>query len=172
MTPLPEPPKVPAGGDGVDPPDTDLAAWRRIQDSLPFDANGDVLKPPEVRFVRRFLRRGEHLTWIPSSENMEPTNDFIWHRPDGDVIAELKSTKARWKTIRGRVEDAVIRALNHEKSTIKDRFIIDIGNEPLPDALRDELASYNVGRLRYRIAQLWVLSGDGTDFNEIALREK
>ena len=163
----------------MDPPDTDLGAWKRIQDALPFDTKGDVLKPPEVRTVRRFLLRGEEIDWIPQSGDMTPTHDFLWTPPgldglkDGNPVPleiEMKSAKNRYSTIAEAVRDAVSRARDNEFAPVlKENFIIDIGVRYLTTKLRDQLAKYNARNPGNRIKRMWVMSSDGAQLARIDL---
>lgn len=142
------------------PPASDTAGyrsyWAARQDLLPTDFQGDQLLPHEVEFVERFLDAGERLTWIPRSPGTS-THDFFWSTRNS-IPVELKSTKARAATIRGRILDAASRALlNH--GVVKENFVIDLGDQPITDALLEDLAAYNVGRRKYQIKRLWLMSG-------------
>lgn len=141
--------------------------WARRQGALPIDFGGDVLKPHEVEFVERFLDAGEELEWIPKSP-ATPTNDFRWSSRDG-VPVELKSTKARAATIHGRLVDAMSRAARQD--VVKDRFIIDLGHDALPDGVLDQLvedlARFNVDRRKYLLAGLWLFVG--TELHSVPL---
>lgn len=132
------------------------ARWKARQDALGIDFKGEILEPHEVRFVERFLAAGHTLDWIPRDTlRYLPTNDFVW-LSNGSIIVELKSTKPRYETIRGRIKDSVRAAARH--GVIKDSFLIDLGDEPLGDALHTQLRHYNLDRSRYRIRNLWVMS--------------
>lgn len=126
----------------------------RRQAALGIDTHGEDLHQHEIEFVERFHAAGERLEWIPNVR-FKPTNDFKWLGKGGSEF-ELKSTKARYATIHGRILDAASRAAKH--NVVKDKFVIDLGNEPLTDELRAELATYNVDRRKYRLAALWVMS--------------
>lgn len=142
-------------GPEPDPADRDayLAYWKKRQDALPVDFKGDTLQSHEVRFVERFLAAGETLEWIPKA-NHTSTNDFTW-TSKGGLPAELKSPKARYETIRGRITDAVSKA--RKQGVVKENFVIDIGDHELSDDLRTQLEQFNVGR-RDKIARLWVMT--------------
>lgn len=165
----PPPPPAPDPADEPDPSDKEAFAayWRARQDALPVDFKGDVLESHEVRFVERFLARGETLEWIPRSPVMAPTNDFVW-TSHASLVVEVKSTRARYVTIRRALEKAVVRA--KRAGVIKSNFIIDLGLEVLTETLRRDLGGYNEGRDLSSIATLWVLSEDGRKFEEIDLR--
>lgn len=98
---------------------------------------------------------------------MTPTPDFIWLNQGGLAI-EMKAPKPKFSTIRGRIESAVRKAQTHGET--KENFLIDLGTAPLTDELRTQLAGYNVGRRRYRISRLWVLSGNGAALTEVELK--
>lgn len=119
------------------------------------DFKGDILESHEVRFVERFLDAGEQLNWIKRPADRKPSNDFLWTSNNG-VPTELKSTKARFETIHGQIVAAASKAA--KQSVTKDNFMIDIGDEPLADELRERLAGFNVGRRKYRAAGIWVMS--------------
>jgi hypothetical protein len=129
------------------------AYWTRRQSALPVDFHGDLLKPHEVEFVERFLDAGEQLEWIPNDPAV-PTSDLRWNGVD----YELKSTLAKYSTIRGRILSASSKAMRNH-GVVKENFIIDLGAQPIPPELLNELANYNVGRRHYRIVRLWVMSG-------------
>ncbi|WP_301119789.1 hypothetical protein [Mycolicibacterium fortuitum] len=149
------PPDLEAPGEGATAAEV-KSYWMQRQQALPVEFHGDVLEPSEVRFVERFLDLGEQLEWIPKSQGQTSTNDFLWTSNQGLPI-EQKTTKARYRTIEGRIIDAVKRALiNH--GVTKDNFIVDIEDVELTDELRAELANYNVGREKYRISKLWVMA--------------
>ncbi len=121
------------------------------------DFKGETLEPHEVKFVERFLDAGQQLEWIERPTDRKPTNDFRWTNNNG-VPTELKSTKARFETIHGQIVAAASRAA--KQSVTKDHFMIDIGDEPLTDELRERLAGFNVGRSKYRAAGIWVMAQD------------
>ncbi|GAA4756129.1 hypothetical protein [Gordonia alkaliphila] len=148
----------PAGlGPEPDPGDKNAhrAYWKARQDALPVDFRGDVLGPHEVKFVETFLDADHTLDWIPRDPKRRPTNDFVW-TSNGDVEIELKSTKARYETIHGTIVKASSRAAKHD--VVKDRFIIDLVDQPLTDDLRSQLEGFNVGRKKYRLRGLWVMT--------------
>jgi hypothetical protein len=151
---------------GEPPEESDRTAvldyWRRRQGLLPVDFHGELPKPHEVEFVERFLDAGEDLEWIPNVRSTA-TSDFIWN---GDAF-ELKSTKARFETIHGAIVKSSSRAMKNH-GVVKNRFMIDLGDVELTDDLREALAEFNVGRRRYRLASLWVMSRGRLE--EIALR--
>ncbi|UUW88459.1 phage minor head protein [Pimelobacter simplex] len=129
--------------------------WAQRQGALPLDFGGDILKPHEVEFVERFLDAGETLEWIPKDPAL-PTNDFFWTSRDR-LPVELKSTKARAATIHGRLVDAMSRAAR--QGVTKENFIVDLGDQALPDGLIDELVDFNVDRRKYLVAGLWIFAG-------------
>jgi hypothetical protein len=81
------------------------------------------------------------------------TNDFHWAEQGAEY--ELKRTRANYLAIHGRIVRAASKAAKTE--VVKDRFVIDIGDETLTDQLRDELAGFNRDRRKYRLADLWVM---------------
>lgn len=130
------------------------------------DFKGESLEAHEVRFVERFLDAGQQLEWIKRASDHRPTNDFLWTN-NNNVPTELKSTRARFETIHGQIVKAASRAA--KQSVTKDNFMIDIGDEPLTDELREKLAAYNVGRRKYRAAGIWVMAQG--QLHEIDLRK-
>lgn len=174
--PRPPAPPAAAGPDPSDPSNADLPAWQARQDAITtehgLDFKGDVLKPWEVRSVERLVRRGEKLDWI-ADDRTTSTADFDWLNRNVAGV-EMKTTKARISTIRGRILDAASRAmLNH--GVKKDTFLIDIGHEHLTDQLRRELETYNFDqhgnrRQNYRLSRLFVMSENGAELDEIDLR--
>lgn len=128
--------------------------------------SGEVLQPHEVRFVERMVTGGERLEWHPRDVQRRPSHDFRW-TSCGDIDVEVKSTKPKWTTIRGRISDSVRRARRHD--FVKENFIVDIGESDLSEELRDQAGTYNVERSRTAIRRLWIMSR-GT-LHEIELRE-
>ena len=114
----------------------------------------------------RLLRLGEDVEPIKRSLSV-PRNDFVWLTRDNRVT-EMKSTKARYETIRNSIHQAVRKA--QEKGVVKDIFLIDIGEAELTEKLARELGCYNLDRSRYMIRELYVMSGDGARIDRIALR--
>lgn len=171
-------PRLPVPG-AEEPPESDHEYWHARAAATGADLGGETqFAPHEAKFLERFVRdRGERVQWIPSTKVYGSTNDFVW-LTNGGIRVELKSTKAKHSTIRGRIEDAVRRrerwiAANPDKPVppAKSNFIIDLGAAVLTSELREQLAGYNAGRLKYQIVALWVLSDNGTQFEEIDLRK-
>ena len=169
-----KPPRRGAGpfkpmGDSPDP--VDKAAWKRYwkerQDALPYDFKGDWLESHEVESYERLARAGEALDYYPRRSSV-PTNDFFWTR--FTVPTEMKSTKAKYETIRLRIHASVRDA--RKQDVTKDVFLIDIKGESLTDELRERLSRYNIDRERYQIVRLFVMHGDGSEIEEIALKSK
>jgi hypothetical protein len=123
----------------------------------------------KVKFVERFLNAGHTLSWIPRDrDSRKSTHDFMWLN-HGPYEIELKSTKAKYSTIRGQIMGAVKRAkVNH--NVTKSRFIIDLGDQPLTAELREELTHYNLDRSLYKIKALWVMTQG--ELEQINLRKK
>lgn len=136
------------------PPAVDAGEyWGRRKSLLPAAFHPHGLEPREVEFIERMLDAGEQIEWITNDPAMS-TNDFTWRgRP-----FELKSTQPKASSIRGRILDAASRAMRNH-GVVKENFVIDLGDAVLSDAAKQELAGYNVGRQKYRIAELWVMSG-------------
>lgn len=130
----------------------------------------EVLDSREIDFLERFEARGERVRWIrrDRAEN-KPTDDFVWIT-NGDLSCELKSTGAKYKTIKRRIQDAVNRASAHgTHGATKRNFVIDLGPYPLTDKLRLQLGRYNTNVQSGRIRRLFVMSLNGTEFVEIPL---
>lgn len=161
------PPSSPrAAGAAPDPDPSDKVAWKARQDATGVDFKGEILYPHEVRFVERFIAAGHSLEWIATGRHI-PTNDFLW-LSNGGIPIELKSTKAKYSTIRGRILETVVKA--ERQNVVKANFIIDLADQALTSELRTEIASYNVGREKYRIERLWVMSRG--QIEEIRLAKK
>ena len=153
------------------PPDpADKAAWKRYwkdrQDALPLDFKGDRIEPHEVLAYERLQRLGEDVDPIKRSL-ATPRNDFVWLSRDSRLV-EMKSSKARYLTIMGRIHVAVKEARKH--GIVKDVFLIDIGEAELTEELAGELSRYNLDRSRYAIRELYVMSGDGARIDQVTLR--
>ncbi|MFD2839339.1 phage minor capsid protein [Populibacterium corticicola] len=156
----------------VVPPYTDREAWKKRQQAITsVDFHGEVLEPHEVRFVERMQARGERLTWIPrppaTTGGFASSNDFIWDSHEA-LVMELKGTKPKYQSVKNNIRTAVLKAQKH--SVVKENFIIDIGDETLPDKVRGQLADYNRLVETAQIKSLWVLSEDGTKLEQITLR--
>lgn len=158
------------GGPPLPPPDpADRPAWneywRRRQEALALDTGGDVLEPREIEFLERFLVDNQ-VRWIPRDRvNRRPTNDFVWIN-NGDLAMELKSTSAKYQSIRNHIHETVRRA--QAQSVVKENFIIDLGTAQLSDKLRTQLAQFNVRTTSTRIRRLFVMTATGLE--EIRLR--
>mgnify|MGYP001161977418 CR=1 FL=1 len=168
------PPRLGLGDDwGPEPNSDDKEAfdayWAARREALPVDFHGDRIDPHEVKFVERFLNAGHTLSWIPRDrDSRKSTHDFMWLN-HGPYEIELKSTKAKYSTIRGQIMGAVKRAKGNHNVT-KSRFIIDLGDQPLTAELREELTHYNLDRSLYKIKALWVMTQG--ELEQINLRKK
>ncbi|MCI1749015.1 MAG: hypothetical protein LKI24_13615 [Acidipropionibacterium sp.] len=131
-----------------------------MTDSKPLDTD-------EIKFVHRLEAAGHRVRWIPRDIiGGKPTNDFVW-LTGGNIECELKSTKARYGTIKGAVQRAVVGS-----GGVKDTFVVDIGVRHLTSKLRFQLAQYNTKVETGAIRRLFVMSDDGASFEEIRLHEK
>lgn len=157
------------------PPDRPLtplerAHFQRRQDALPFNLHGETLKPHEIEFAERMQGRRQALEWIPTPKptatNPRPaaTNDFTWRGEQW----ELKSTAAKYGTIKTRIQKAV-RSARDNHGVTKENFFVDLGKRSLPPNLRAQLALYNQRVRDGRIKSLWVLSENGSVLEEIHL---
>ncbi len=149
-----------SGGGGRSPTPTrairggpDEPTWAHRQAALRSDTSGERLEPHEIEFLEHFEAQGQVAKWIPSG-HFRPTNDFVW--VERDLQFELKTTRARYATIHGRIVDAASRAA--KQGVTKENFVIDLGGESLSTELRSELADYNIGRRAYRLHELWVMA--------------
>ncbi|MFT4281183.1 hypothetical protein [Microbacterium sp.] len=157
-----EPPR--RGGPPLPPPDpSDRDAWRRYwqnrQDALALDTGGDRLEPQEIQFLERFLVSNQ-VRWIPRDPNLRPTNDFVWIN-EGDLTMELKSTGAKYQSIRNHIHTAVAKATRG--GVVKENFIVDLGDGVLTDKLRRQLAEFNQRTSTTPIRRLFVMSRDGLE---------
>ena len=126
------------------------------------------MKPHEQAFYRRMENLGEKIDWIPQDRiGRKPTNDFRW-TSRGGFETELKSTQAKYQSIRNRVHEAAARA--NLQGVIKENFVIDLGRARLSDKLRMQLEQYNERTRTTPIRRLYVLDRDG--LVEILLRAK
>lgn len=169
----PRTPRSAAFGPEPDPRDRSAFAayWLARQEALGIrEAEVGRLNWQEVRFAERATDLGWRFTWLPIDPRHRSGFDFEWHDL-GNVKVELKSPKARWETIRGRITDDRRDAIvNH--GIDKRHYIVDLGAVPLSPELRDQLATYNLERTRHPIKRLWVMSDDGRTVEEIVLRKK
>lgn len=154
------------GGPPLPPPDpADRPAWdeywRRRQEALAIDTGDDVLEPREVEFFERFLP-GNQVRWVPRDRSYRrlPTNDFIWVN-NGNLVMELKSTGAKYQSIRNHIHPTVRRA--QLQGVVKENFIIDIGAAVLTSKLRRQLSEFNVRTTSTPIRRLFVMSANGLE---------
>jgi len=140
------------------------AFWQQRQAALEgpgFQSHGEVLHPHEVRFVERMLEAGHRLRWIPArsrgtdaSGRPLPTEDFVWHLPEGDVLVEHKRIRSpRYSTIKDRIKDDAVRG--------KRCFIVDVGDLCLRIGVLRRLERINVHARSFQIERLWILDRDG-----------
>lgn len=153
------------GDPPLPPPDPDDRPawdeyWRRRQEALALDTGGDVLEPREVEFLERFMP-GNQVRWIPRDRARRlPTNDFVWVN-NGELVMELKSTSAKYQSVRNHIHSTVRRA--QLQGVVKENFVIDIGSAPLTAKLRRQLSEFNVRTTSTRIRRLFVMSADGLE---------
>lgn len=168
--PKPKALAAPSGGWPSGRGGKDEARWAKRQARLKSDTSGEFLAVHEIEFLEKFEALGHKVQWIPSRrEEGVPTNDFMWVSQK-ELVCELKTTGAKYSTIKSRIQKAVINAReNKKKSVVKDVFIIDIGGQKLRDPLRKQLVSYNKKVKKGTIRKLFVLSNRGKDFEEIKL---
>lgn len=127
----------------------------------------EALESHEIDFLERFEARGERVKWIRRDiEGYTSTNDFYWVT-NGELACELKSTTAKYGSIRSHIQRAVIKARSH--GVTKDVFVIDLGHVRLTDKLRLQLGKYNQRVETGQIRRLFVLSQDGAELDEINL---
>lgn len=145
------------GGNGDRPnPDPSRTYWEARKQALPVDFHGDHVEPHEISFVEKFLDAGERLEWIPLDPDRRSSNDFMW-TSNGGIEVEVKRTKAgTYSAIHGRIVDSASKAAKH--GVVKENFIADLGDVELTDELAAELAQFNVGRRKYRLKCLWVMT--------------
>lgn len=134
----------------------DSAAWQQRQQALGFaTGKGWELQPHEVEFYERFAAAGERAELIQRSGDFLPTNDFLW-TDKGLEIEVKKPKKAHYASASNLIRSAVAKAKLHD--FVKDCFIIDLGDKPLTDKLRGQLAQYNIRHPENRIRSMWVMS--------------
>lgn len=131
------------------------------------------LEPHELEFEERFKSQGNTALWIPrpklrNGKGYAPSNDFFWVEK-GYQATELKTSKNKYSTIAVRIRDAVRKAKDHEESTVKEHFIIDLGVHSMNHVLKNQLKSYNVRNPEHTIQSLWVMHRNGQIFEEIQL---
>lgn len=165
------PPGSPRGAGLPDEPDFNTPEgkkyWRARQDALPTNRIADALEPHEIRFYERFTET-QRVRLIPRSATGVPTNDFSWVNRD-DLLVEMKTTKARAKTINARISEAVTKA--QARGVVKENFIVDLGDQRLSPVLSKQLSAYNDDRVpQRRIVRLWVFSGG--ELTEIPLQTR
>lgn len=146
----------------------DEVLWKVRQYALETNTHGEQLHPWEVRFVERMEARGEKLEWIPRDPDGKPTNDFKWISK-GNMLADVKSTKAKYSSIKKRITYAVVNSEKADPPVVKDSFVIDIGKRNLGDKLLHQLNEYNAKSAKGMIERLYVMYRDGEQLKEIDL---
>lgn len=146
-----------------------VATWPERQQALGFPyGKGWELEPHEVEFYERFAALSLQARLIQRSDSFFPTNDFFWLDKGVEIEVKKPQKKATYGIASQLIKKAVERARNNHGFT-KENFIIDLGDKPLTEKLRNQLAQYNVRNPSYRIRALWVMSKGGVI--EIALRD-
>jgi len=136
------------------------AYWRRRQDALPTNKIVDDLEPHEIEFYEEFTRAGNDIELIPKDkQEFKSTNDFIWTN-NGGIEVELKSTANKYATIRENISKSVKKARESNGSS-KERFIVNLGRNPLTIKLRRQLSLYNLRNPLNPIGCLWVWTEGG-----------
>jgi hypothetical protein len=155
--------------------------WKSRQDALgvaPRVIVGD-LQPGEIQFLERLqainpdLPLSQQVEWLPLGERVngqrQPSNDFVWI-DHGGIEVELKSPV---RNSPGSVIPRIWKAVNtawdrHE--FVKSNFIVDLGEQEFPDALREALAAYNLTRSGPEITSVFVMWQGKIE--EIALKQR
>lgn len=137
----------------------DSSVWDKRQKAIGIPADVDVLEMHEIVFMEKFKALGQHFEWIPKDEKgRTPTTDFLWIEKSSQI--ELKGVRRiRYSSIAGQISKAVSKAANNKyKSTIKDSFLIDLGENKVPEKLIRQLERYNINNPEATIKKLWVYS--------------
>lgn len=133
------------------------------------DGRVEVLEAHEIDFLERFEALNHRVRWIPKDfVTYKPTNDFVW-LSNNEYVTELKNVSAKYRSIKRRIQDAVLSA--EKQNVVKDVFIIDIKKEALTVKLKNQLQNYNKRVHKGKIRKLFVMSDNGSVFTEIELRE-
>lgn len=152
--------------------------WAYRQAALVSNTNGEKLYAREIRFAERFEDLGERFVWINRPKNKDgkllTSNDFVWVGHDGEY--ELKMPGADAKKMRNIIRKAA--KIRFDDKQVKERFIIDLEDAKFTEKLRYEAQRYNVRMRRDQkpgspsalIKELWVMSENGTKFEQVALK--
>lgn len=133
-------------------------SWDERQKRLGIPPSIEVLECHEIVFLERFAKLGETFKWIPKSDVGKSTNDFLWKSHGTET--ELKSlASTKYSAAARRISDAVTSAAEKHHVT-KDVFMLDYGENKLPDKLLYQLSLYNQ-RHESRIRELWVFDISG-----------
>lgn len=150
--------------------ESELDYWARRAASTGIDFGSEQIKAHEVRMVERLLDAGQDVVWLPRKPSA-PSNDMLLTIAGERVPVEAKTCKPRYQSIHSRIVKAASSAANHAEPVVKDAFLIDIGNAQLSESLLRELEGFNVGRRKYRLRHLLVLSEDGARLTAVSLRQ-
>ena len=126
----------------------------RRQAALGLDTGKDRLEQTEIEFYEKFIALGQVICYIQRPGSL-PSNDFVWLSNE-NLEFEQKTTKARYESIHGQIVKASSRAA--KQGVVKENFIIDICDVPLTNQLRESLGGFNIGREKYLLNELWVMS--------------
>ncbi len=132
--------------------------WEQRQRRLGFQTGpGWDLEPHEVRFYERFADAGNEVRLIRKSLYRKPTNDFRWLSRDSIEIEVKRPEQPTYPASRQLIQRAVARARKNH-AFVKDRFMLDFGDQELSDLVRKQLGEFNWRNPQNQIRELWVWS--------------
>jgi hypothetical protein len=140
--------------------------WLTRQQQLQIKTNGTLLRPTEVIFAEHFIKAGQKLEWIGSTNSSRPTNDLVWLN-NGYLTCEAKLTTAKYKRIAVHIRKSMLTAALW--GIAKETFIVDIGNRHLSELLAHQLSRYNMQQTMddALLKNLYLMSDDGSHLTEI-----
>lgn len=150
---------------------SDPANWRERQIALGIPLESDRLETHEIEFLERFVALGNQFSWIPRDALRRPTNDFIWLNKDG-IEVEMKRPRPNtndhdaehvFVRVVRMIRADIRRAHRHDQQIVKQYFVVDLDDRPVPPGLMRMLAEYNLRAQRRdfhspQITRLWLMS--------------
>lgn len=135
------------------------------------------LQPGEIHTLERLQQLApdvpleDRLEWLPQGERIggrtQPSHDIRW-KERGGLLLEVKTPEsADATTIKKRVWKAAKRSWDSH-NYVKANFLVDIGDSPLTDGLRHELALINEEAQHRKVSRLFVLHQGQLD--EVAIQ--
>ena len=140
--------------------------WTQRQKALNISTGGDWLEIGDIEGLEHYqslepnIPLSKKIKWIPTDKiGRKPTDDFGW-LANGGIHIEMKRVRnAKYSAIHNAINSNVKdRNQKHPGLTsVKNNFMVSIGNHALTDQLRWQLEKYNERNPTNPIKRLWIL---------------